>query len=79
MKKALYQGNMNDFLRILGGRSDNREVPFYYTLATLMQEGEQALDAGDEKTYEAALDKFMKSIDDHFSNGGAYSLDMTNF
>ena len=79
MKKALYKGDPNDFYRILGGRLDNPEIPFYHTLVAYMHEGEVALENDDSAGYQAALDKWMEAVKYHFENGGAYSLDMTNF
>lgn len=79
MKKALYQGDILDFYRILGGRLDGPYVPFYHTLVGIMQEGENALKNGDGQAYSIAFDKWTQVITGHFNNGGAYSLDITNF
>jgi len=79
MREALYQGNMTEFLRVLGGRLDNPHVPFYHTLSHYMLEGEKALNNKQFPEYHAALDKWMRAIETHFANGGAYSLDMRYF
>ena len=79
LKQALYQGSEIEFLRVLGGRLDNPHVPLYYTLAAYMKEGDDAIEEGRSEDYNTALEKWMTAIRNHFTNGGAYSLNMEHF